>query len=338
MGLNATEKFAVILADIADRVRHRVGPGGELGDVFRCGCIVNLTGFGQSNEGDRRSFSYERTGENYCVKKLYGRSSRNRGSIGREDKIYSCPGDREKNRSLQTGQRKAPYHPSSSMKTPMENKEKNSCKKVGILGGTFNPVHLGHLRLAEKAMLVASLDQVLFIPSGISYMKNQQEIVPARDRMAMVQLAIQGNSRFRVSNIEIEKKGNSYSHETIRELQKQQKDTQFFFLTGADTVFSMENWKDPADIFCSVTVLAAYRTGVSLEQLKKKIEQLKILYQADIRLIASDHIDISSSQIRKAISGGISVHELLPQAVEQYIKEHHFYENGQAIEKREQGR
>ena len=224
------------------------------------------------------------------------------------------------------------------MKTPMENKEKNSCKKVGILGGTFNPVHLGHLRLAEKAMLVASLDQVLFIPSGISYMKNQQEIVPARDRMAMVQLAIQGNSRFRVSNIEIEKKGNSYSHETIRELQKQQKDTQFFFLTGADTVFSMEKWKDPAYIFFSVTVLEAYRTGVSLEQLKKKIEQLKILYQADIRLIASDHIDISSSQIRKAISGGISVHELLPQAVEQYIKEHHFYENGQAIEKREQGR
>ncbi|HCT91407.1 MAG TPA: nicotinate-nucleotide adenylyltransferase [Lachnospiraceae bacterium] len=210
----------------------------------------------------------------------------------------------------------------------MEKKEKKNHKKVGILGGTFNPIHLGHLRLAEKAMRAASLDQVLFIPSGISYMKNQQKIVPAKDRMAMVQLAIQGNPHFRVSAIEIEKKGNSYSHETIRELQRQQKDTKFFFLTGADTVFSMENWNNPAYIFRSVTILAAYRTGVSLEQLQEKIEQLKKLYQADIRLIAADHIDISSSQIRKAISEGTSVRELLPRTVERYIKDHHFYENG----------
>jgi len=221
------------------------------------------------------------------------------------------------------------------MMTDRSNQNQNHIhnhKRIGILGGTFNPIHFGHLHLAQKAFEAASLDQVLFVPSGVSYMKNQKEIVPARDRMAMTELATADTPWFAVSPIEIEKEGNSYSFETIHALQKQQPLARFFFITGADTVFAIEDWKEPEQIFRSVTILAAYRTGVSLDELKHKMAQLERSYHADIRLIAADHIDISSSQIRRAIQEGRTVREWIPQAVEQYIREHHFYENGHATE------
>lgn len=198
-------------------------------------------------------------------------------------------------------------------------------KKIGILGGTFNPVHLGHIHLAQKAMDVAGLDQVLFVPSGVSYMKDQREILPAKHRIEMVRLAVADNSHFDISTIETDKKGNSYSHETIRELQRRQPEAEFYFLTGADTLFSIESWKDPASIFHSVTILAAYRTGRSLEELERQIVRLHDIYQADIRLIAVDHLDISSSYIRNAIQSGKSTDGLMPSAVENYIAQHHFY-------------
>lgn len=198
--------------------------------------------------------------------------------------------------------------------------------KTGILGGTFNPVHNGHIHLAENALHAAGLDRILFVPSGISYMKDQHEILPARERVELVKLAIQDHPRFFLSTIETDRECNSYTHETILALQKKHRDTSFFFLTGADTIFSMEDWKDPVTIFRSVTILAACRPGVSQEDLKRKIAYLHAMYEADIRLIAVDFVDISSSSIRNAIKEGKSVHGLLPSAVEAYIKEHHFYE------------
>lgn len=200
-------------------------------------------------------------------------------------------------------------------------------KKVGILGGTFNPIHCGHLHLARKALETARLDQILFIPSGVSYMKKQSEILPAQIRMEMVRLAISKYSEFEVSAIEIEKSGNSYSHETIRELQEQNPETEFYFLTGADTLFSIETWKDPVSIFKSVTILAVYRTGVSLEELKQKVLYLEETYGARIRLTAVDHVDISSSEIRNAIRSGMPIHGLVPEPVEQYIKKNHLYQH-----------
>ncbi|MBO5092887.1 MAG: nicotinate-nucleotide adenylyltransferase [Lachnospiraceae bacterium] len=199
-------------------------------------------------------------------------------------------------------------------------------EKVGILGGTFNPIHYGHLHLAQKALETAQLDQVLFIPSGVSYMKKQNEILPAEIRMEMVRLAISEYPEFAVSAIEIEKNGNSYSHETIRELQKRNPETEFYFLIGADTLFSIENWKDPVSIFEAVTILAAYRIGVSLEELKKKSFYLEETYGARIRLAAVDHVDISSSEIREAVRAGRPIHGLVPKAVEQYIERNRFYQ------------
>ncbi len=198
-------------------------------------------------------------------------------------------------------------------------------QKTGILGGTFNPIHCGHLHLAKKAMDVAGLNQIVFIPSGVSYMKDQREILPAEERIRMVKLAIQSHPEFALSTIETDRDGNSYSHETIQALQQQHPDTEFFFLTGADTVFAIEEWKDPVSIFRSVIILAACRPGVSQQNLQTQITYLKDKYQADIRLIMQDYVAISSSSIREALKNGASIHGLVPQAVEDYILQHHFY-------------
>jgi len=200
-----------------------------------------------------------------------------------------------------------------------------SKKRVGILGGTFNPIHNGHLHLARKAMEEQSLEQVLFIPSGVSYMKDQSQILPAAQRAQMVLLAIRDNPCFALSAVEIEKTGNSYTDETIRTLQSREPGIEFFFLTGADTVYSMENWKNPAGIFSAVTILAACRPGVPMEALKEKITQLQLLYRADIRLMDAGEVDISSSKIREAVAEGSSIRGLVPPAVEAYIAEHHLY-------------
>ena len=157
-------------------------------------------------------------------------------------------------------------------------------------------------------------------------MKDQSEILPAKRRAEMVRLAIQDEPDFAVSTIEIEKTGNSYSHETIWELQRQRPDTEFFFLTGADTLFSMEEWVAPAAIFEAVTVLAAYRSGVSLEGLKRQIDHLHKRYRASIRLVETAPVDISSSGIRSLIRGGKSIRGLVPPAVEEYIGKNHLYQ------------
>lgn len=198
-------------------------------------------------------------------------------------------------------------------------------KKIGILGGTFNPIHCGHLYLAESAMKAASLDEVLFIPSGVSYMKDQREILSPVDRMEMVKLAISNYPNFNTSSIEINKAGNSYSYETILELKEQYHDVDFFFLTGADTLFSIESWKNPDVIFREAAILAAYRVGVSLEALQQQIIYLQKKYAADISLTAVTHVDISSTDIRHLVKNGASIKGLVPFEVEHYIKQHCFY-------------
>ena len=118
-------------------------------------------------------------------------------------------------------------------------------KKVGIIGGTFNPVHLAHLMLAETAYETMELDEVLFIPSGCSYMKDESIIVSAKDRVNMLGLALAENPHFALSMMEIERQGNSYTCETLRELSEKYPDWELYFIMGADNLFDIENWKNP---------------------------------------------------------------------------------------------
>lgn len=198
-------------------------------------------------------------------------------------------------------------------------------KRIGILGGTFNPIHIGHIRLAQQAQKQENLDEVLFIPTGVSYMKDPREILPARERLEMVRLSLLELAYFSASEIEIKRKGNSYTIDTLHELQAQFPDAELFLITGADTMFSIEYWKDSAGIFAAAKILAAYRPGISFVELKKKSEQLRAVYGADIRLLEMAPVEISSTQIRALRAQGKSISGLVMPAAEAYIQEKRFY-------------
>ena len=199
-------------------------------------------------------------------------------------------------------------------------------KKVGILGGTFNPVHMAHLIIAEIAREEAGLDDILFIPSGCSYLKDASDILPAKDRIHMTGLAIEDNSHFALSTIEIDRGGNSYTCDTLLELKHRYPDQEYYLIVGADNLFTMEEWKDPEVIFGNAKILAAVRGSKKRADMEEKIAELKEKYHADITLLHVSHVDISSSLIREKIAQGLSIRYMLPEKVREYIIKNHFYE------------
>lgn len=199
-------------------------------------------------------------------------------------------------------------------------------KKTGILGGTFNPIHMAHLIIAEIAKEEAGLDEVLFIPSGCSYLKDASDILPAKDRIRMTGLAIEDNPHFALSTIEIDRGGNSYTCDTLEELKSRYPDREFYLILGADNLFTMEDWKDPEVIFRDAKILAAVRGSKKRGDMEEKIAELKEKYDADITLLHVSHVDISSSMIREKIAQGRSIRYMLPEKVREYILKNHFYE------------
>lgn len=199
-------------------------------------------------------------------------------------------------------------------------------KKVGILGGTFNPVHMAHLIIAEIAQEDAGLDDVLFVPSGCSYLKDTSEIVPAKDRINMTGLAIEDNPRFALSTIEIDRGGNSYTCDTLVELKERYPDQEYYLIVGADNLFTMEEWKDAEVVFQNAKILAAVRGSKKRADMEEKIAQLKEKYGADIMLLNVRHVDISSSVVREKVAAGRSIRYMVPEKVREYILKNHLYE------------
>lgn len=197
-------------------------------------------------------------------------------------------------------------------------------KKVGIMGGTFNPIHIGHMILAETAGSQYGLDTILFIPSGCPYMKKGVPVLPGEIRAEMVSLAIRDNSRFSLSRIEIERGGNTYTCDTLRTLKKENPDTEYYFILGADSLLAIESWKNPEEIFASCTLLTAVRdeTDRELEAAEKRLSEK---YYAKTGRLLCKNMDISSTDIRKFIKNGQSVRYLVPDAVIQYIEQHKLY-------------
>ncbi len=198
-------------------------------------------------------------------------------------------------------------------------------KKIGILGGTFNPIHVGHLLLAQNALEYCGLDKVLIMPSGCSYFKNPTEVASTADRVNMTALAIEDNDRFELSRIEADREGNSYTFETLDILCEQNPDTRYYYIIGADTLFSMETWKKPDAIFNKCTVVCARRNNLSENELEDKVKYLREHFKADVILMDIDEIPISSTFIRKQISQGKSCRYYLDDKVIKYIKEHELY-------------
>ena len=193
--------------------------------------------------------------------------------------------------------------------------------RIGIMGGTFNPIHIGHLMLAEH------LDQVWMIPTGCSYLKTKEGItvLPGTERYDMVQRAIADNDRFRCLDIEIKRPGDSYSYETMEQLHREYPEHLFYFICGADCLFTMEQWKCADRLFAACEIIAAVRGDADMKGMQEKIRQLEEHFSAKIQLISFRRIEISSSEIRARRSEGLSVRYLVPEAVREYMEEKGLY-------------
>lgn len=198
-------------------------------------------------------------------------------------------------------------------------------KKTGIMGGTFNPIHIGHLLLAENAKEAFGLDEILFVPSGLPYMKNGIEIADKWMRLEMTRLAVSDNPAFVLSSAEVEREGNSYTWETLELLRGKEPETEFFFIEGADSLFAMESWKNPEIIFRDCTILAAVRDGKDDDDLREQIARLEKKYGARIGLIGMKEISFSSTDIRERIRNGRSIRYMVPDKVIEYIKKYRLY-------------
>ena len=169
-------------------------------------------------------------------------------------------------------------------------------KRVGVMTGAFNPIHLGHLIVAENAYELYDLDEVLFVPSNTAIMK--EDMLEPKTRITMTGISIEDNSHFALSTMEIERGGNSYSYETIKDLKAANPDTDYFFIVGADAAMMMDKWMYPEKIFSEVTVLVAERNGYPKEALAWKLQQYRDNYNANIETLKMSSVDISSSVIK----------------------------------------
>lgn len=199
-------------------------------------------------------------------------------------------------------------------------------KRIGIIGGTFDPIHYGHLLLAEQAWEAAGLDQVIFVPARTSpYKKNQSMTDPAL-RLKMVKLAIRDHKGFTVSDAEINGPEISYTIRTLDAFQQELgPECTIYFICGTDAFLSMEGWMEAASIWKNYTLIVGARPRYKDASRKELIRKLENLYNAHIIEVSMPKIDISSSDIKSRVRKGKSIKYLLPPAVEQFIREHGMY-------------
>jgi len=194
-------------------------------------------------------------------------------------------------------------------------------RKIGISGGTFDPVHHGHLIIAEEAGEILGLDKVVFIPSGNPPHKVGCGVTSAYHRYNMILMAIEKNPFFEVSAIEIEREGYSYTVDTLFKLRGiYGEDTELYFITGADVISELTTWKQFEKIFEICEFVAALRLGYNKKSLIEEIKFLKREFKARIHVVDTPLIGISSTAIRERAKTGKSIKYLVPEKVEEYIK------------------
>ena len=201
----------------------------------------------------------------------------------------------------------------------------DNCKKTGIIGGTFNPVHTGHLILAENAYDSLGLSKVIFMPTGHSYLKDPTDILDGKLRLELINASISGNDHFLSSDYEIKKPGNTYTCETLAGLNSIYPDDELYFIIGEDSVYNIDIWKRPDLIFENCVLVVAPRGHEPDDKLLKKISILEEKYQARICLLNTPDIDISSSMIRKRVACGQSIKYYVADGAEKLIKKYGYY-------------
>ena len=196
---------------------------------------------------------------------------------------------------------------------------------IGIMGGTFNPFHNGHLQLALQAYWQFELSKVLVMPSGTPAHKSTKELIAASHRCQMVSGAIADYPYLELSLLEVERKGNTYTSDTLKALHRQNPDLKIYFIIGADSLYDFKGWCMPERICACATILVATRNHTDENLLRYEMEMNSQWFHGRFEELCIDNIDISSQQLRKWIKEGRSVRYYTPDSVIAYIEKEHIY-------------
>jgi nicotinate-nucleotide adenylyltransferase len=192
-----------------------------------------------------------------------------------------------------------------------------SAQRVGIMGGTFDPIHHGHLVAASEVATLFDLEEVIFVPTGEPWQKSERRVSPAEHRYLMTVIATASNPRFWVSRVDIDRGGPTYTIDTIRDIEQQRPGAEFFFITGADALGQILSWKDAEETLRRAQFVGVTRPGYELSDAHLPTDAVTLL---DVPAMA-----ISSSDCRRRVAAGQPVWYLVPDGVVQYINKHRLY-------------
>ena len=200
-----------------------------------------------------------------------------------------------------------------------------TAKRIGILGGTFDPIHLGHLSIAEAALDELSLDRVILVPAGRPWLKSDQQVTPADHRLAMTQLAVQDRLGLEVSTIEVDRPGPTYTADTLAELRNDLGSVvELYLILGMDSVRDLHRWHEPETLFGMCTVVAVSRPD-SVDISTAEVEREFPTARGRITPIRGPMLDISATDIRARVAEGRPISDSVPPPVERYIRRHDLY-------------
>ncbi|MFV8826752.1 nicotinate-nucleotide adenylyltransferase [Alkalihalobacterium sp. APHAB7] len=197
-------------------------------------------------------------------------------------------------------------------------------RKIGILGGTFDPPHIGHLLIAQEVLEQCKLDELWFMPANIPPHKKNDDVSSVTDRIEMVTKAIEGVEQFIVSTVELERKGPSYTVDTLKELKMRLPDVEFYFIIGGDMIEQLHTWERIDELFEYVTFVGLQRPGYSHSS----------KYEEKLKLLTIPQVDISSSDIRDRLKDGRSIRYFVPEQVRQFIEERKLYGTSTSVRNR----
>jgi nicotinate-nucleotide adenylyltransferase len=197
-------------------------------------------------------------------------------------------------------------------------------RRMGVIGGTFDPIHYGHLAAAEEARVKVELEKVIFVVAGLPPHKLDEEVTPVEHRLAMVGLGIASNPHFEISRVDVDRPGPSYTVDTISILQEQWgAETEFFFVMGLDSLLELPTWHEPHRLIRLCRLIAVRRPGfqVDLAQLEARVPGIS----ARVEIIDMPEMDISSTDLQRRAREGLPIKYQVPDKVERYIEEHQLY-------------
>ncbi len=199
--------------------------------------------------------------------------------------------------------------------------------RVGLMGGTFDPIHIGHLILGETAYEEYHLDKVIYMPAGNPNLKTDRKGRATNEqRYTMTYLAVKGNPHFEISDREMKREGFSYTYLTLEEMKSEHPEDEIFFIIGADSLFSLPKWYLPERVCQNATLLVATRDGKTTRELEDQIRYITDLYGANIKILHSGNIDCSSTMIRDNIKSNKSVKYFIPDEVISYMQKYNIYQ------------